>query len=91
MFLGDLLKVLRPIAVEADLFLAKFIESLRIGLYGRVKASLVRRVVLVSRLDDLFMVVCVLDVEITRKLVRLTHYGAGRDRSTLGWRLSILY
>jgi hypothetical protein len=30
------------------------------------------------------MVVCVLDVEITRKLVRLTHYGASGDRSTLG-------
>ena len=84
MFLGDLLKVLCPIAVEAYLFLAEFIESLRIGLNGRVKASLVRCVVLVSRLDDLFMVVCVLDVEITRKLVRLTHYGASGDRSTLG-------
>ena len=64
MLLSDLLKVLSPVPVEADLFFAKLVKPLRVALDGDLKARLVLIVVLIARLHNLLVMVGVLDVYI---------------------------
>ena len=82
MLLSDLLKVLGPVTVDTYFFLAKFIEPLGVAFYGPIKASLVLIVVLIARLYNLFMMICVLDVNIARKLICLAYNGTSGDWST---------
>ena len=65
MLLSDLLKVLSPVAVEANLLLAQLVKSLRVAPDGDFKARLVLIVVLIARLHNLLVMVGVLDVNIT--------------------------
>ena len=64
MLLSDLLKVLSPVAVEANLLLAQLVKSLRVAPDGDFKARLVLIVVLIARLHNLLVMVGVLDVNI---------------------------
>lgn len=65
MLLSDLLKVLSPVPVEADLFLAQLVKPLSVALDGDLKARLVLIVVLIARFHNLLVMVGVLDVNIT--------------------------
>ena len=65
MLLSDLLKVLSPVAVEANLLLAQLVKPLRVAPDGDLKARLVLIVVLIARLHNLLVMVGVLDVNIT--------------------------
>lgn len=65
MLLSYLLKVLSPVPVEADLFLAQLVKPLRVALDGDLKARLVLIVVLIARLHNLLVMVSVLDINIT--------------------------
>jgi len=62
--LSDLLKVLSPVAVEANLLLAQFVKPLRVAPDGDLKARLVLIVVLIARLHNLLVMVGVLYVNI---------------------------
>ena len=50
MLLSDLLKVLSPVAVEANLLLAQLVKPLSVAPDGDLKARLVLIVVLIARL-----------------------------------------
>ena len=84
MLLSDLLEVLSPVPVEADLLLAELIEPFSIALDWAVKAGLVLIVVLIARLYYLFMMICILDVYIAWELVLLAYYGASGDGGASG-------
>ena len=64
MLLSDLLKVLSPVAVEADLLLAQLVKPFSVAPDGDLKARLVLIVVLITRLHNLLVMVGVLDVNI---------------------------
>jgi hypothetical protein len=83
--LSDLLEVLGPIAVETDFLLAELVEPFGVAFNGGIKAGLILIVVLIARFYNLFMMISVLNVHITRELILLTYNGACGDWSSSCW------
>jgi hypothetical protein len=62
--LCDFLEVLCPVSIEADLLFAKLIEPLGVLADGNLKARLVLAVILITCLNNLFVMVSVLYIYI---------------------------
>jgi hypothetical protein len=70
MFCSDLLEVLRPILVEANLLLPQGVKSGDELFDAAFEAALERAVVLIARLDNLFVMICIAHVNVRGKLIR---------------------
>ena len=69
MLLCDFLQVLRPVVIKSNLLFTETIKPIRNRSNARLESLLVTIIILISSLNDLFMMICILNLKFTDQFV----------------------
>ena len=69
MLLCDFLQVLRPVVIKSNLLFTETIKPIRNRSNARLESLLVTIIILISSLNDLFMMICILNLNFTDQFV----------------------